>query len=372
VREQKKSEPMIQPVHYSRGRIAIINKAVSLRVYTVRGYPGVRHPGQLSQQVVYPQSLPAIQSVLLQQESLIITDTHNYPPWRPHFQEAAAVRSWLGVPLVVGGKLTGLISINQIRPNYFTEEHQALAEALATQAASAVQNAQLFEQVRTGRERLRKLTKQVVSAQEEERQRISRELHDEAGQSLTALKLSLDQIRATLPLELEYSRQSIGEAIELTDITMENIRLLAQDLRPLALDTLGLNATLEGLCHDFAQRTRLPIKYKGVDLPPLPSPVTISLYRYVQEALTNIAKHARATTVQVVLRHNPDMITLSVTDNGKGFQMEANATQLEGIGLIGMYERLELLGGRLEIDSEPGQGTRLVAYIPFQEEQTEE
>lgn len=215
----------------------------------------------------------------------------------------------------------------------------------------------------------RLLTQQVVSAQEEERQRLSRELHDEAGQALTALKISLDLIRSDLP-ETSPLRQRLGEAVALTDATMEQIRLLAQDLRPPALDTVGLNYAIEGLCHDFGERTQLPVDYAGVQLPVLSEAAGICLYRFLQEALTNVARHARAHQVRVTLGCDGETVGLAVEDDGQGFAGQAGMPV--GIGLMGMQERLQLLDGRLEIESRPGQGSRLTARIPLRRECGEE
>jgi signal transduction histidine kinase len=229
---------------------------------------------------------------------------------------------------------------------------------------------QVEEMLRAGRERLQILSQRLIEAQETERRRVSRELHDEAGQSLTALKISLELMQADGLAESEKSHQSLQEAVALTNATMQRIRLLAQGLRPPELDVVGLDPTLEDYCHDFAQHTRLLIDYTGTELPALPDEVTICFYRVLQEALTNVAKHAHANHVLVALRCNANTLSLSVEDDGQGFDAQTAVSvsrQPQSIGLMGMRERLELLGGRLEIKSQPGQGTRLVAYAPWEE-----
>jgi signal transduction histidine kinase len=263
----------------------------------------------------------------------------------------------------IEGETIGVIHVQSYCLDAYSQEDIDLLSALANVAVIAIENARLFEQVQAGRERLRRLTQQVVSAQEEERHRLSRELHDEAGQALTALKISLDLIQSDLPVETGSLRQRLGEAVALTETTMEQIRLLAYGLRPPALDAVGLNYTLEGLCRDFAERTQLSIDYAGAELPALPEAANICLYRFLQEALTNVAKHAHANHVRVAVRCDAETISLSVEDDGQGFEVQAKA--LAGIGLLGMQERIELLGGRLEIESWLGQGTRLTAYIPL-------
>jgi signal transduction histidine kinase len=280
---------------------------------------------------------------------------------------AEGLRSLLNVPLVAEDELIGFLSLRAGSPGPFAPEHVDIAREVAGPLAIAIQQARLFDLVRAGRERLRRLAQQIISTQEEERQRLSRALHDEAGQALIALKISLQLIQEDLPVDFGLLRQRIGDAAALTTTTMEQIRLLAQNLRPPALDTVGLGPTLEGFCRDFAQRTQLSIDYLGMELPVIPEAVNICLYRFLQEALTNVAKHACADQVHVVLHCDAETISLSVEDDGRGFDKLARLSLSGwpmGIGLLGMQERLESLGGRLEIESQPGHGTRLVAYLP--------
>lgn len=218
----------------------------------------------------------------------------------------------------------------------------------------------------TANVQLRMLAQAVVSAQEDERRRVSRELHDEAGQALTALKISLQMMRDELPPAQDSLHQKIDAAVALTDKTAQQIRRLAQDLRPSALESAGLDATLEGLCREYARRTLIQIEYNGTELPELPGPMDICLYRFLQEALTNATRHGEATEIQVDLQREGNKITLAVEDNGRGFDPKAvlyNHARPPGIGLIGMQERLKMVGGWLEIHSEPGRGARLVAHV---------
>lgn len=210
----------------------------------------------------------------------------------------------------------------------------------------------------------RTLAKQLLDAHEAERQRVSRELHDEAGQALTALQLSLELIRKVLPGDAVAARSNLSDAIELAASTREQIRLLALGLRPPALDTVGLNLTLASICEDFSKRTHLPIEYKGKDVSELPDAVSICLYRTLQEALTNVAKHADASSVLVSLRCDTDSVQLFVEDDGRGIGEGELPGHSHGIGLLGMRERLELLGGALTVDRGSLGGLRLVAELP--------
>ena len=294
------------------------------------------------------------------------------------FARSVGVRSMLVAPIQSRHRVIGTISSVSRQPQTFTAEDEHLMTILASQAAMAIENAQLFDSQRRARaiaesqrERLRELTQRIVSAQEEERLRISRELHDEAGQALTSLKISLDLIRVGLPPEQAALRDRLAGVADLADETMETLRTLAHDLRPPGLDAFGLNVALEGLCYDYGARTELAVNYHGLELPELPTAVALSIYRLVQEALTNIVKHAEAGQAHVELSRDDGHLCVVVTDNGKGFVSDAEAEQPRrrgGIGLVSMRERAELLGGTLEIATAPGQGTRLTARIPLEQE----
>lgn len=336
----------------------------------IRHWTGARYQGY---ETVYIQPGKGIGGLALATGALFRTDHYAEDP-RVSKDYIGVIReegivSAMVVPIKMGDRLEGVIYLANRAPRPFTDRDERIVLRLADHAAIAIRNARLHEQVRNGRERLRRLTQQVTSAQEAERQRLSRELHDEAGQTLTALKISLELLQADMSLGFEPLHQRIAEAIALTDTTLERIRVMAHELRPPALDVAGLSPALEGLCRDFGRQTQLAIAYESTALPTLPETITICLYRFLQEALTNVAKHAHAQQVRVALSYDGATVSLSVEDDGQGFEAQARmalTSATTGIGLLGIQERLELLGGRLELDSNPGQGTRLVAHIPWQ------
>jgi PAS domain S-box-containing protein len=300
---------------------------------------------------------------------LVITPDLNELDGQPNQElyRALGVRSMASVSLMEKGNLVGRLFVASVgEKRQFGANDLALLQGLADQAGSAIQNARLLQEVRSSREQLRRLTQQVVTAQEEERQRLSRELHDELGQVLSVFKISLELMLADLPDGLPEIRKPIGEAVELADAMIEHIRLMAYDLRPPALDTLGLESALDIFCRDFAKRTKIEIEYSGTKLPEVPDSISLTFYRLLQEALTNVIRHSQADKVRVTLDCIGDKLTLSVLDNGQGFDkytvLSANPRPV-GLGLVGMRERVRLLGGSLNIDSEPGQGTRLVASV---------
>jgi signal transduction histidine kinase len=356
-----------QLVPYDSACAMLMEGKTRLVVAALRGYERWTEPRLTKELAFEIAATPNLNTLFSRQHSLVISDTNTNSQWqkRPGGEH---IRNWLGVPLLARGKFIGVVSLDKTEPNFFTVNHLRLAEALAAQAAVAIQNAQLFEQVSTGRALLRRLTHEVVSAQEEERQRISRELHDEAGQAMTALRLGLALLKKELPADPKL-HQHMDEALDLTNDTMIQIRMLAQALRPPALDTLGLNNTLDGYCREFAARTGLEVEYSGQPLPNLTEALTISFYRLLQEALNNVARHAQATEVRVALQYDGATVSLVIEDNGRGFELRRRRRNRHsgGMGLVGMQERLELLGGRLDVDSQSGRGTRLVASIPWTE-----
>jgi quercetin dioxygenase-like cupin family protein len=178
-------------------------------------------------------------------------------------------------------ELVALLEFFASEPTELTADLVAIIEQIALQLGHVVERNQAEKALQNSQRRLRQLAGWVVEAQEEERQRVSRELHDEAGQALTALKISLELIQASLPEELTAVCDSLSDAINLTDETMEGIRLLAYNLRPPVLDQFGLDASLEGLCRDFAERIQVPISYQGIELLSLPDPTATSLFPVV-------------------------------------------------------------------------------------------
>jgi signal transduction histidine kinase len=214
------------------------------------------------------------------------------------------------------------------------------------------------------RENLREMAERVIIAQEEERKRISRELHDDLGQALTTHLLELRNLQGDVSAPGEALFARLQTLHEQTNEIFSTIHRLAQDLRPPVLDALGLKLAAQTYCAEFTRRTLLPVTFEADQtLPALPDLYNITLYRALQEALTNISKHAQASQVWVELSTEDDMITLTVQDNGKGFIYEQS--QPNSIGLTGLRERLTLAGGNLNVTSTPERGTILSAHLPL-------
>jgi signal transduction histidine kinase len=251
-------------------------------------------------------------------------------------------------------------------PNCYTRYQIGLAEAVIKQAVVALQNAWLFEQVRAGRERLQQLSRHLVEIQENERKYIARELHDETSQSLTSLKMGLQVIEKTAAGHPKLMEQ-VASLKELADETLESLHHLAVNLRPASLDHLGLVDALTGLIESTRQRSGVAAHFKSMGQTQdasLTEEMESSIYRIVQESLTNVVRHANAQHVDVILEWQSDKIMIIVEDDGVGIDMQ-KVRETGHLGLIGMQERAEMLGGKLLVDSTPQVGTTLVVEIPY-------
>jgi len=216
----------------------------------------------------------------------------------------------------------------------------------------------------------RKYLSQIIEAQENERRRISRELHDEIGQALYAIKFNLEMIDKDLPQQTSLLRGRLGEAKSLSSQTLTAMRQLSLDLRPTMLDDLGLVPTLRWYIQNFSNRLDVCSNFEAIGMEEKLSPqIETAFYRIVQEALNNIAKHAQADRVEVSLVKRDSRIYASIQDNGKGFDLEKvlhPETPERGFGIVGIQERVSLLGGQLEIQSRPGFGTLISIEIPYE------
>jgi signal transduction histidine kinase len=264
-------------------------------------------------------------------------------------------RTGMWVPLVARDEVIGVIEIHDKEgPDArFTDDDLRLAETFAARAAVAVELSQ-----RVARDALRR----VVHAQELERSRLARELHDETGQALTSILLGLKPLEEALADH--PSRAALTELREHVVTALQDVRRLAVELRPAVLDDFGLVPALERLTEGFAEQTSVRVDFhSALGETRLPSEVETALYRAVQESLTNIVKHANARSVSVSLARRESAVAAVIEDDGAGF--DPRAVRDDGIGILGMRERLALLDGRLEIESRPGHGTTLVAEVPL-------
>ena len=230
------------------------------------------------------------------------------------------------------------------------------------------ERSRLLDELRAKEQMRLQLLEKVISAQEDERKRVARELHDEAGQSLASLMVGLKVLESAD--RLEEVRGKVAELRSLADEVLRGVHDLAWELRPSLLDSLGLAAAIQRFAEEHGERLGLRIDCQVTDLDQrrLPPEVETTVYRIVQEALTNVAKHAQATRVSLVLRHRGTSLLAIVEDDGRGFDVEAilgSAPIEKQLGLFGMSERAALLGGRFSVESAPGRGTTVFVEIPL-------
>lgn len=219
--------------------------------------------------------------------------------------------------------------------------------------------------------RLRELAGFLQGVREEERTRIARELHDELGQALTALRIDLGWLRGKCGTQggpETGAAERVASALGVVEHSIVSLRRISEDLRPAMLDSLGLAAAIEHHITQFSLRTGIPCHlWMNREEFDLPGDLATTVFRIVQEALTNIARHAAATTASVKIEETAQEICLAISDDGRGF--DATAPR-KSFGLLGMSERVALLGGQLDIDSVPGQGTRITGSLPFPKDAT--
>lgn len=229
-------------------------------------------------------------------------------------------------------------------------------------------NREGLEASRRAQAQLRQLSHEILSAQEEERKRISRELHDEIGQALTAINVKLAALKKKSSVDTAGLKKHIDKTQRLVERSMDTVHRFARELRPSVLDDLGLLPALRACMKDFSKRTRIPIHVTALAIVErLGADRRTVLYRVAQEALANVAKHARATLVEVSLIKQDGDVFMEIHDNGRSFRVERvlSAKTFARLGLLGMRERVEMVGGRFAVESSPGKGTTIRAQIPF-------
>jgi GAF domain-containing protein len=283
-----------------------------------------------------------------------------------HVVQAEGIITQMIVPIRIGEQIEGLLYVDNRSPRPFTDIDEAALVQLADHASIAIRNAKLFAAVQATGERLQVLSSRLLEVQEAERRHIARELHDEVGQALTAVKINLQMLRRQAEPGVAAGR--LDDSLDIVDRILRGVRRLSLDLRPSLLDDLGLPAALRWYVGAQAERAGLAAEVVAGALPRDLSPaLATSCFRIVQEAVTNVVRHARATRLTVTLDCADATLDLTVSDDGAGFDVPAarrRALEGESLGLLGLEERAELAGGRSVIESAPGQGTTVRVSLP--------
>ena len=302
---------------------------------------------------------PGVEEVFQRREPVIIDDIQGDSVLARAWQERAlpeqrkllgASRSWMGVPLVTKNQVIGLFRLDHLEPGHFGPHHARLAMAMADQAAVAVENARLYGRAH-----------QVATI--EERQRIARELHDSVSQVLYSIVLGARTARMLIDRDPAKAIEPIDYVFSLAEAGLAEMRAMIFELRPDALENEGLVPVLQRRVDVLHSRYGLQVVASLGEEPECSIEIKEAIYRVAQEAMHNATRHARATQVEIKLSSSPTALQLLVADNGVGF--DPSASHPGRMGLRSMRERMLRLGGTLEIESTPGQGTRVRAEIPL-------
>ena len=306
------------------------------------------------------------QWVMKTSQPLMVNDKIDANPYVKEIMSQLGASSLLSAPLVTRGKAIGLINgVKVAKGARFTAGNLEFLSILAKQAAIAIENANLFRSVEKQRLQLEKLVEKATLTQENERKRVAIEIHDSIGQQIVGALYRMRAFDFLLsPSKLEEAQAEANEIKGTLEKTLNELRRISAGLHPLALDELGLTSALHQEVEKLNQETNTKCHFQVEGTPiELTSSQEAATYRVVQEALTNIRKHADATEASVQLHFEPGTVSVRVSDNGKGFKLDE--TNMVGhLGLRGMKERAEMLGGNLSVTSKPRGGTSIVLTFP--------
>jgi len=305
-------------------------------------------------------------------EPLVVEDTTKYSRGAKAALLAGDMRCMVRIPLKSSGGLLGSICLGSASPRVFSQGKMELLTSVGNQIASAVQNARLYRELQR-RERMRgELLQKVITAQEAERKRIARELHDQTSQALAALTVAVGTAAAQAADGVDVS-DSLSRMRSLAVDTLDEVHRLIFDLRPTLLDDLGLTAAMrwyaESRLAEAGIKVRVEVAGEERRLAPQ---VETALYRVVQEAVNNAANHSGAQSFTLTFVLDADRVTIQMMDDGWGFDMAELAKSRDrkrGLGFLGMKERVELLGGSFVFYSELGGGTKVTIEVPLVEQE---
>jgi signal transduction histidine kinase len=267
----------------------------------------------------------------------------------------------------------GTLNVFTFEARTFTDDELILLQGIADEAALAIANARLYEALQQGERARANLLRKLITAQEDERMRIARELHDETGQSLTGIILGMDIIHMALTEDIQRADARLQDIKSIAEGLLSNLHRLIEDLRPSQLDDLGLLPAVAWYGEQRLKPLGIAFQLDGNGLTTrLPRSIETALFRIVQEAITNTVRHARASSVSVRLSQQDGQLRLEISDNGQGFDpqiLESPRSNGKGLGLLGIRERVTILGGEFELATGPGQGTTIKARVPVREKE---
>ncbi|MFZ5822760.1 MAG: GAF domain-containing sensor histidine kinase [Bacillota bacterium] len=321
------------------------------------GFPGFAERG------VHAQRFPIERCLCLRHvdHDVLVTQVRDLACVRASQEVGQPAGRHVTIPLGQDGKVAGIMSLMVPAGRFFTPADKEILNALGEQIGLAIDRARLYDQLKEKEEARGRLLARLITAQEDERRRIARELHDETGQALTALVVNLDFL-VRHPIDEGALRARLAEVREMAEATLAEVRRVIHEMRPTVLDDLGLEAAIRWLVKRYEPGgLKIKVELSGLN-GRLPDHVEITVFRVIQEACTNTVKHASAVNLKIRVVRRGHWLTVEVTDDGKGFDP---AQRERGMGLPGLRERVTLAGGTLSIESGPTKGTRVFAELPL-------
>ncbi len=317
-----------------------------------------------------PRSVKAISRLRKELKPITIESVETDELLPAKLRESLEAKSAILIPCVNRNEVTAIAMVLYKKAGHkFSDRDVQIASGIVSQTQIVFENSQLYEDVIESRNELQRLLTRLASSQEDERRRISRDLHDGVIQNLSGIIFSLNFLGNALDDDDESAKKEVAQLEEIVHGTITDLRKVIYDLRPTILDSLGLVPTLEKHLESFGEANNFTIDYNPKLEQRLSEAVETGLFRLAQETLNNIKKHSKGTTVSIALNKVKDDVVMVIEDDGVGFDMieiKKRASQDSGFGLSGMNERVQSLGGAVKIASEPGNGTRVTVTVPYQ------
>jgi signal transduction histidine kinase len=290
----------------------------------------------------------------------------------PDIINVEGLRAFVSVPLRAKDVVLGVLNVASRKPRDFTVEDMQLVHAIADQLGVAIEQAELYDRLTKGRERYQRLARNILVSQEEERRRVARELHDETGQTLAGLALSLQALVETAERSEAIDdafKAQLRKAQSLAVQTGTEVTRITRELRPYLLDSLGLVPAIRRYAEDILRPVGIEVRVetRGAERP-LASEVEAGLFRVAQGNIGNIMRHSRAKNAAIALDYQANQVVMSIKDDGKGFDVSKLTGVDErgrGSGLFSMKERVKLMGGSCSVESRPGSGTTVAVTVPL-------
>lgn len=368
-------EKVLDQIFANIGKV-VSSPSVNLMLVEDERVSIVRHQGYTEQEQKNWETLdmriaerPNLLRMMSTKQPVLIPDTHHSPYWKV-VPGGEWIRSYAAAPILdEGSDVIGFLNLDHPDPEFFTHKDLQRLAAFSQQISIALKNAQAQEELKQRGEQLRNLAARLSETEEKERRRLAKELHDQIGQTLAVLNFNLNMIQDMLETSSqEKIAAHLQKSISMVEEITGGIRGIMNDLRPSVLDDYGLQAALHWFADRYEGRTGIETRVKGQPLEPrLPARIENALFRITQEALANVTQHAQASRVQIELMDTPQTVTLSIRDNGIGFEKPLTAPEEPGEtgwGLINMQERVEMLKGTFEIKAQSDQGTTIQVQIP--------